>query len=136
MTDITKSPYSMSTPVDLEYNEAVRRVSALLKEEGFGILSTIDIQHTLKEKIDLDREPYVILGACNPDFASEALAAEPEVGVLLPCNVIVYQQDGDTHVSIMDPAAAMELTGNERIRQIASEIRPKLERVLIELTRD
>ncbi|MEX2425921.1 MAG: DUF302 domain-containing protein, partial [Thermomicrobiaceae bacterium] len=116
-----QSRYAFGTPVRWDQNETIERVTAALKEEGFGVLTTIDVQATLKEKIDVDREPYVILGACSPQLANKALDAEPEIGVLLPCNVVVYQMNGSTHVSFMDPEAALSLTGNSQIEDVATE---------------
>lgn len=125
----TATPYSFGTTLPLSYEDAVEKVTAALKEEGFGVLSTIDVKATLKEKIDVDREPYVILGACNPELANQALQAEPDIGVLLPCNVIVYQQDNTTHVTFMDPEAALSLSGNDGIAPLAAEVKMKMERV-------
>jgi uncharacterized protein (DUF302 family) len=130
----TQSPYAFSVPVSWDQTEAIERVTAALKDEGFGILTTIDVQATLKEKIDVDREPYVILGACAPQLANKALEAEPEIGVLLPCNVVVYQTNGNTRVSVMDPEAALGLTGNNQITDLAAEVKSRLQRVLASLS--
>jgi uncharacterized protein (DUF302 family) len=132
---MTKTSYGFGVQVPWGQDETIGRVTAALKTEGFGVLSTIDVQATLKEKIDVDREPYVILGACNPNFANQALEAEPEIGLLLPCNVIVYQEDGRTRVAIMDPVAALGLTGRDDIAPIATEVKSRLERVLDTLSR-
>lgn len=129
-----QSRYAFGTSVPWNQNEAIERVTAALKAEGFGVLTTIDVQATLKEKIDVDREPYVILGACAPQLADRALHAEPEIGVLLPCNVVVYQKNGNTQVSIMDPEAALGLTGNSQITDIAVEVKSRLQRVLTSLS--
>lgn len=126
----TQSKYAFGTSLKWGQEEAIERVTTALKDEGFGVLTTIDVQSTLKEKIGVDREPYVILGACAPQLANQALDAEPEIGVLLPCNVVVYQTDGETRVSIMDPIAALGLTGNEQIEELANEVKARLERVL------
>jgi uncharacterized protein (DUF302 family) len=126
----TQTSYGFGVQVPWNQEEAIERVTAALKTEGFGVLSTVDVQATLKEKIDVDREPYVILGACNPNLANQALQAEPEIGLLLPCNVIVYQQGGRTHVSFMDPVAALSLTGRDEIAPLASEVKTRLQRVL------
>lgn len=128
--ETTWTGYGAGVDVSLPQDEAIDQVTAALKDEGFGVLTTIDVQKTLKEKIDVDREPYVILGACNPSLASQALEAEPEIGLLLPCNVIVYQQNGQTRVSFMDPVAALGLTGRDDIRDLAGEVRTRLERVM------
>jgi uncharacterized protein (DUF302 family) len=130
----TQSPYAFSMPVRWNQADAIERVTAALKDEGFGVLTTIDVQATLKEKIDVDREPYVILGACAPQLANKALEAEPEIGVLLPCNVVVYQTNGNTRVSVMDPEAALGLTGNNQITDLAAEVKSRLQRVLASLS--
>ena len=126
----SQTRYGFGTIVPLPQAEAIRKVTDALKAEGFGILTTIDVQATLKEKIDVEREPYVILGACKPGLANQALDAEPEIGLLLPCNVIVYQQDGSTHVSFMDPVAALGLTENDDIAPLAQDVKDRLQRVL------
>jgi uncharacterized protein (DUF302 family) len=131
--ETTKTSYGFGTSVPWTQDEAIERVTAALKEEGFGVLTTIDVQKTLKEKIDVDRPPYVILGACAPSLANQALNAEPEIGLLLPCNVVVYEMNGQTRVAFMDPEAALSLTGNEQISELASEVRGRLERVLTSL---
>lgn len=105
-------------------------MSAALTEEGFGILTTIDVEQTLKEKLGAETAPYVILGACSPQLAHRALEAEPEIGLLLPCNVIVYQAQGRTTVAVMGPAAALNLTGNAAVQPVAQEANARLERVL------
>ena len=114
--------------VALPYEQAVERITALLKEQGFGILTEIDVKATLKAKLDKDFTKYVILGACNPPLAFRALSAVPEVGLLLPCNVTVYEEpgSGDTIVSAMDPEAMVELTGRKELAPIAQEARTKL----------
>lgn len=129
MTMSTTS-YGFGTTVAWPQHEAIERVTAALKEEGFGILTTIDVQQTLKEKLGVETAPYVILGTCNPHLAHQALEAEPEIGLLLPCNVIVYQADGRTTVAVMDPAAALNLTGNTAVQPVAQEAKTRLERVL------
>lgn len=130
MTAGYKTRYGMGTEVSMGFDEAVEKVTAALKDEGFGVLTTIDVQKTLKEKIDVDRSPYVILGACAPQFAHQALELEPEIGLLLPCNVIVYEEDGATKVSAMDPEAALSLAENPDIAPVAREVRQRIERVI------
>jgi uncharacterized protein (DUF302 family) len=130
MTVTYTTSYGIGTDVDLSFDEAVEQVTELLKNEGFGVLTTIDIQKTLKEKIDVDRSRYVILGACNPQFANEALKAEPDIGLLLPCNVVVYEDDGKTKVAAMDPEAALKLSGNPDVEPMAREVRQRIERVI------
>ena len=124
--------YGMSTTVPIAYGEAVDRARAALAKEGFGILTEIDIAATLKKKLDVEFRPYVILGACNPPLAHRALMAEPDIGLLLPCNVVVYAADepGKSVVAAMDPVEALALTGNDDIRPIAEEVKAKLRRVL------
>ena len=124
--------YGMSTTIPIAYGEAVDRARAALAKEGFGILTEIDIAATLKKKLDVEFRPYVILGACNPPLAHRALMAEPDIGLLLPCNVVVYAADepGTSVVAAMDPVEALALTGNDDIRPIAKEVKAKLRRVL------
>lgn len=126
------SRYAMGTRVRLEYADAVERTRAALAAEGFGVLCDIDIAATLKKKLDVDFRPYVILGACNPPLAHRALQAEREIGLLLPCNVIVYATDtaGECAVAAMDPVEALQLTGNEQVRAVAEDVRGRLRRVL------
>lgn len=133
MSTMQQTTYGISTPTSLSFDEAVERITDELKAEGFGVLTTIDIQKTLKEKIDVDRDRYVILGACNPQLANLAINAEPEIGLLLPCNVIVYENEGGTQVAAMDPAAAMGIVGNPGLDQIGSEARDRLVRALEKL---
>jgi uncharacterized protein (DUF302 family) len=124
--------YGIGTTVALEYARAVERTRDELAKEGFGVLSEIDIAATLKKKLDADFRPYVILGACNPPLAHRALTAERDLGLLLPCNVVVYAADepGRSVVAAMDPEAALELTDNPEVREVATEVRARLERVL------
>lgn len=131
------TPYGIGTTIRLPYAEAVERTKAALAAEGFGILCEIDIAATLKKKLDVDFRPYVILGACNPPLAHRALMAERDLGLLLPCNVIVYAGDepGRSVVAAMDPVAALQLTGNTEIRTIAEEVRGRLQRLLQGLER-
>lgn len=126
------TPYGMSTTVPLAYAEAVARTKEALTQEGFGVLSEIDIATTLKKKLDVEFRPYVILGACNPPLAHRALMAERDIGLLLPCNVVVYASDdpGQSVVAAMDPVQALALTGNEDIRVVAEDVRVRLRRVL------
>ena len=124
--------YGIGTTVPLPYEETVARTREALAAEGFGVLSEIDVAATLRKKLGVDFRPYVILGACNPPLAHQALTAERDIGLLLPCNVIVYADDapGRSVVAAMDPVEALALTGNEAVRPLAEEVRARLERVL------
>jgi uncharacterized protein (DUF302 family) len=122
--------YGISKKVSLGFDEAVSKVTDELKKEGFGVLTTIDVRETLKKKLDVDFKNYVILGACNPPFAYKSLQAEEEIGLLLPCNVIVYEKDGATVVSAFNPMAMTALIDNNGIKSIAEEIKSRLERVI------
>jgi uncharacterized protein (DUF302 family) len=124
--------YGIGTTVELSYEDAVARTREELAKEGFGILTEIDVKATLKTKLDVEFRPYVILGACNPPLAYKALTAERDIGLLLPCNVIVYAADesGKSVVAAMDPVEALQLTGNDAVRPIAEDVRSRLQRVL------
>jgi uncharacterized protein (DUF302 family) len=122
--------YSLSERTTLPLEEAVERVREELKTEGFGVLCEIDVQATLKEKLGVDGEPYTILGACNPPLAHQALEAEPDVGVLLPCNVAVYQRDGDTHISAVDAERMLSIVDNEQLAPIAADVKRRLGAVI------
>ena len=124
--------YGFGVTVPLPYRDAVERTREELAKEGFGVLTEIDVAATLKQKLDADFRPYVILGACNPPLAHRALTAEPEVGLLLPCNVIVYagEDPGTSVVSAMDPQAALALTANPAVAPLAAEVGARLRRVL------
>ena len=126
------TPYGFSVKLDMPYEQAVERTRAELQKEGFGVLTEIDVRATLRAKLDVDFRPYIILGACNPPLAHRALSAERDIGLLLPCNVIVYAGDeaGTSVVAAMDPEAAMALTGNDAIEDLAADVRGRLERAL------
>ena len=122
--------YYFSTRLKGDIDDVEKKVTEALKEEGFGVLTEIDIQKTLKAKLDVDYPPYRILGACNPPFANQALQAEPEVGLLLPCNVVVRQDgDGSIVVSFMDPAAVLTLVEKPQVKELAGQVRERLLRV-------
>ncbi len=122
--------YGFSKTIDLTYEQALEKVTAELKKEGFGVLTTIDVKETLKQKINVDFKKYTILGACNPPIAHKALQTEEELGLLLPCNVIVYEKDGKTRVSIFDPMVMTWILENDQMKPIATEVQEKLQRVL------
>lgn len=129
--------YTFGVETNLSYAEARRQVEILLKEVGFGVLTEIDVKATLKQKLDADFRPYVILGACNPKIAFEAFKTELEIGTLLPCNVIVYANDkGGTNVSFMDPLAALGLTDNAGLTAQATKVRELLQQVAAKLLRE
>jgi uncharacterized protein (DUF302 family) len=125
------SAYYFSKTVDLPLGEAVVKVTALLKEEGFGVLTEIDVKDTLKKKLDVDFRPYTVLGACNPHFAYQALQEEDKIGAMLPCNVVVQELgEGKTEVAAIDPVASMQAVENDTLGAIASVVRERLQRVV------
>jgi uncharacterized protein (DUF302 family) len=118
--------YTLSEKTTLPFDQAVERVREELKTEGFGVLCEIDVQATLKEKLGVDGEAYTIFGACNPPLAHQALEAEPDLGALLPCNVIVYRRDGDTHISAIDAERMLSIVDNEQLAPIAADVKRRL----------
>ena len=123
--------YYISKTVDASFNDASEKVTADLKEEGFGILTEIDVKDTLKKKLDVDFKKYKILGACNPGFAHKALQHEDKIGTMLPCNVIVEEhEDGTVEVSAVNPIASMQAVSNDQLADIAGEVRDRLEKVI------
>ncbi|MNT19226.1 hypothetical protein D3C72_1544770 [compost metagenome] len=120
----------MGSRVAMGYAEAVEKTKEALKGEGFGVLSEIDVQATLKAKIGAEVDPYVILGACNPTLAHQALGAEPDLGLLLPCNVVVYQREGAVWVKAIEPHKMLSVVENPGVDGVAAQVREKLERVL------
>lgn len=127
---VQQEGYGLTTRLDYSYEEALERVKASLKEEGFGVLTEIDVRQTLKEKLQVEFRKYDIIGACNPPLAHRALQAELNVGLLLPCNVVVYEDDGGTVVTAFDPEAAMGLAGNPALSEVAREAKERLQRAL------
>ncbi len=121
--------YGFSKKVDMSYENAVEKVTEELKKEGFGVLTSIDVKDTLKKKINVDFKKYIILGACNPPLAHKALESEEELGLLLPCNVIVYEKNGGTMVSFFDPMIMTHLIDNDKLKIIAGEVQSKMKRV-------
>lgn len=122
--------YHFSKPLNVGFDEAVARVTEGLRQEGFGVLTEIDVQATLKKKLDVDFRRYKILGACNPEYAYKALQAEDKIGTMLPCNVIVQEFASGVEVSAVDPIASMAAVENPHLEAIALEVRAKLERVI------
>jgi uncharacterized protein (DUF302 family) len=122
--------YGFSKMVDMSYEQTIEKVTAELKKEGFGVLTSIDVKETLKQKINVDFKKYTILGACNPPIAHRALLEEEDLGLLLPCNVIVYEKDGKTRVAIFDPMVMTWIIENDNMKPIATEVQERLQRVL------
>ena len=122
--------YGFSKITDYSFEQAIEKVTEELKKEGFGVLTSIDVKETLKNKIDVDFKQYTILGACNPKLAYGALQVEEELGLLLPCNVIVYAKNGKTVVSIFDPKVMTMVIENPEMKPVAEEVKSKLQRVL------
>jgi len=127
---IEQTAVGLRIKVSLPYAEAVEKTVAALKSEGFRVLTTIDVKQTMREKLGEEYRPYIILGACNPPLAHRALSTTREVGLLLPCNVVVYEEDDGCVVSAMDPTAAMQMVSHPELESVAKEARAKLERVL------
>jgi uncharacterized protein (DUF302 family) len=126
----TATRYTLTATTTVPFADAVQRVREELKEEGFGVLCEIDVQATLREKLGAQTEPYLIVGACNPPLAHQALTAEPELGTLLPCNVVVYQRDGETRISAIDAGRMLSIVGNDELQPIAAHVRAKLAAVI------
>jgi uncharacterized protein (DUF302 family) len=122
--------YGYKRQVNASYEEAITRTKEELQKEGFGVLTEIDVKSTLKKKLDVDFDNYVILGACNPPFAFQALQTERDIGLLLPCNVIVYETEGETFVSAIVPTVAMNMVENPGLENIAVEVEKKLKKVI------
>jgi uncharacterized protein (DUF302 family) len=125
--------YGITTKLQMPYEEVVEKVKASLMGEGFGVLTEIDVKATLKEKLGIDSEKYVILGACNPPLAHRAISSDPFVGLLLPCNVIVFEGEGGTVVSAIDPISMLGGAGNPELDAVAKDVRPRLERAVRKL---
>lgn len=126
--------YGFGTSVGGPFDEVVARVKAALGAEGFGVLTEIDVSATMRQKLGVDFPPYIILGACNPPLANRALETDREIGLLLPCNVVVYDAGpGEVAVSVMDPEAALGLAGDERIAPLAAEVKERMRRVVASL---
>ena len=121
--------YGFSKDINIPYEKAVEKVTDELKKEGFGVLTSIDVKDTLKKKIDVDFKKYIILGACNPPLAHKALKSEEQLGLLLPCNVIVYEKNEGATVSFFDPMIMTQLIDNEELKAVAEEVQSKMKRV-------
>ena len=128
----TTMAYGFGRTVNLNYDQAVEKTKEALASEGFGVLSEINVRDTLKKKLDVDFRSYVILGACNPPLAYRALSSELDIGLLLPCNVIVYagEESGSSVVAFMDPESVLELSCNQEIAPLAREVKSRLQKVL------
>lgn len=122
--------YANKRQVNLSYEEAVQKVTASLKKEGFGVPTQIDVKALLKEKLSVDFNKYIILGSCNPPFAYQALQAESDIGLLMPCNVVVYEKEGKTFVAGIKPSLSMQMTGNESLADIAQTVEQKLKKAI------
>jgi len=128
---MTDTSYGFGKEISAGFEQAIDKVTEALQKEGFGVLTDIDVAATLKKKLDQEIRPYRILGACNPPLASRAIDAEPSIGLLLPCNVVVRELDGGkVRVEAMDPVSVLNLVDNEKVDEIAQEVRRRLERVL------
>lgn len=125
--------YGFGIDLQMPYEQAIAAVTEALKAEGFGVLTTIDVQRTLREKLGAEMEPYTILGACNPPLAHRALSADREIGLLLPCNVVVRTTETGSRVDIVDPQAMMGIVGNDALNDVALEARQKLQHVAAQL---
>ncbi len=130
--DASTIPYGMTTTVDLPYERAVERTREALGAEGFGVLTEVDIRATLRKKLDVESRPYTILGACNPPLAHQAFNAEPNIGLLLPCNVVVYATDDERRsvVAAIDPEVSLGRVGNDALAPLATDVKARLRRVL------
>jgi uncharacterized protein (DUF302 family) len=127
--------YAIVRETDLPFTEAINRTRDLLQAAGYGVLCEIDVKAKLEEKLGVERRPYMILGACNPPLASEGLDAEPELGVLLPCNVVIYEREGRTRVAAVEPERMLSIVGNEELESIAIRVREDLGHVVEEIAK-
>ena len=130
MSSVTTTEYANRVRLNVPFQQAIDKMIQALKAEGFGVLTEIDMQGTLKQKLGVEIRPYLILGVCHPPFAQRALAADPDAGLLLPCNVAVYEDGDHTVVSILDPVAMLKITENSAMHAVGAEAKQKLDRVL------
>lgn len=128
-----RSAYGFGVAMSVPYDEAVEKVRAALKDQGFGVLTEIDVKKAMKEKLDAEFRRYVILGACNPPLAYRALSSDLEIGLLLPCNVVVYEEGEGSVVRVMDPEAVLGIVSNEAMRTLAADAKQRLERAMARL---
>lgn len=125
--------YALKKETSLSYEEALQKLPELLKEQGFGVLTEIDVKETLKKKLDVDYDKYKILGACNPKFAYKALSNEPEVGVLLPCNVVVHEKDGKTMILAFNPINIGQMSDNPTLKELGTEVKSAFEQIFAKI---
>ncbi len=128
-----KTSYGFGTTLPVPYEEAIPRVTEALKAEGFGVLTEIDVRRTLREKLGAEMEPYIILGACNPSLAHRALEQEPDIGLLLPCNIVVRTEGQGSRVEVADPQVMLGIVGNKELNAVAEEAQKRLQRVVVSL---
>ena len=128
-----KTSYGFGTTLPVPYEEAIPRVKEALKAEGFGVLTEIDVRQTLREKLGAEMEPYIILGACNPSLAHRALEQEPDIGLLLPCNIVVRTEGQGSRVEVADPQVMLGIVGNKELNAVAEEAQKRLQRVVVSL---
>jgi uncharacterized protein (DUF302 family) len=122
--------YGYSKETNLSYETSIERATELLKENGFGVLTTIDVKDTLKKKLDVDFDKYIILGACNPPFAYEALSAEDTIGLLMPCNVVVHEKNGKVKISVFNPMVIAQVSDNPKLKELSEKLNDKIQTVL------
>lgn len=125
--------YGYSKETNLSYDAAIEKATELLKENGFGVLTTIDVKDTLKKKLDVDFDKYIILGACNPPFAYEALSAEDTIGLLMPCNVVVHEKEGKVKISVFNPMVISQVSDNPKLKELSEKLNAKIQTVLSDI---
>lgn len=125
--------YGYSKETNLSYDAAIERATELLKANGFGVLTTIDVKDTLKQKLDVDFDKYIILGACNPPFAYEALSAEDTIGLLMPCNVVVHEKEGKVKISVFNPMVISQVSDNPNLKELSEKLNAKIQTFLSDI---